>query len=62
MAMVPSDPQTVAGEPLAYPSTPDPVISSKVMTILLETVTEARTYADAKSGSGSNAISRVTNA
>jgi quercetin dioxygenase-like cupin family protein len=36
--------KTIAGEPLAYPSTPDPVVSSDVLTIQPGAVTEWMTH------------------
>jgi quercetin dioxygenase-like cupin family protein len=44
MTWVSSETTTVAGEPLSYPSTPNPVISSNVLTIAPGTVTQWMTH------------------
>jgi quercetin dioxygenase-like cupin family protein len=44
MTWVSTDTKTAAGEPLAYPSTPNPVISSNLVTIPLGAVTQWMTH------------------
>ena len=44
MTWVSSETTTVAGEPLSYPSTPNPVISANVLTIAPGTVTQWMTH------------------
>jgi quercetin dioxygenase-like cupin family protein len=44
MTWVSKDTKTAAGEPLSYPSTPNPVISSNVITMQPGTVTEWMTH------------------
>ena len=44
MAWVSSDTKTVAGEPLSYPSAPNPVISSNMLTLPPGTVTQWMTH------------------